>query len=433
MIQKYTRRMACIARTSLRLGVAGSQRATLPCGVVAILLSFSVGECDDWPRFRGKNGDGISSLQGVPVQWTEDDYEWKVDLPGVGHSSPVLWGELLFVASGQDDGTRMLLCLNAITGETLWSQTVQLDPEPHVSDRNSYGSSTPLVDGERIYIAFADKERYLFSAYNHEGQPVWSEDLGPFNSMHGQGHSPILHGEMVILANDQSGPSFVIALNRQTGEEVWRSPRADRRAAYSTPMVLAVEGQKPQLICVSGATGITGLDLETGAERWGSGELPMRAVASPVYGDGVLLASCGKGGRGHHMVAVEPSFDVTTKQPNIRWTRTQSLPYVPSPIISDGILYLWADEGIVLSVDLKTGETIDRVRVGGNYYSSPIMIDHKLYCPADDGQIAVVATAPKLKVLGKSPLGDHIHSTPAVGNGRVYFRGFHTLACLKAH
>ena len=132
------------------------------------------------------------------------------------------------------------------------------------------------------------------------------------------------------------------------------------------------------------------------------------------------------------MVAVEPSVDPAVKQPTVRWTRTKSLPYVPTPIISDGILYLWEDDGVVLSVDLKSGETIDRVRVGGNYYSSPVMIDHKLYCPSDDGQIAVVATQPKLELLAKSPLGEPIHSTPAVANGRVYFRGFHTLACLKA-
>ena len=399
---------------------------------LTILLTCSAAQCSDWTRFRGENGDGISLLKDVPVEWTEEDYEWKVDLPGTGHSSPVIWGVRLFVASGQDDGMRMLLCLNALTGESLWSQSVHLAPEPHVSDRNSYGSSTPLVDGERVYIAFADKEHYLFSAYDHDGNPLWSEDLGPFASQHGQGHAPILHGETVILANDQAGPSFVIALNRKTGEEVWRSSRADREAAYSTPLVLADVGQKPQLICVSGATGITGLDLETGVELWGSGELPMRAVASPVYGEGVVIASCGKGGKGHHMVAVEPSVDPAVKQPTVRWTRTKSLPYVPTPIISDGILYLWEDDGVVLSVDLKSGETIDRVRVGGNYYSSPVMIDHKLYCPSDDGQIAVVATQPELELLAKSPLGEPIHSTPAVANGRVYFRGFHTLACLKA-
>ena len=330
------------------------------------------------------------------------------------------------------DGIRMLLCLNATTGEILWTQNVQLDAEKQVSNRNSYGSCSPLVDGERVYVAFADTEHNLFSAYDHDGTPLWTEDLGPLVSMHGQGHSPILHGELVILANDQAGPSFVIALDRKTGSEVWRSTREHRYAAYSTPLVLAVEGHKPQLVCLSGATGIAGLDLETGVQLWASGELPQRTVSSPVAGEGVILATCGSGGKGKYMLAVEPVLDGSTTQPHVRWERTTALPYVPTPIIADGTIYLWTDDGIVFSVNPQDGETIEKVRVGGNYFSSPVLVNGNLYCPADDGEIAVVATQPQLKVLGKSPLGDQIHSTPAMGNGRLYFRGFHTLACLRA-
>ncbi len=430
MNQNSNRCQSVRSHAHVAAGWTGLSLSVIACG--GLLLGGPLLLGDDWLRFRGPNGSGLSSLQGVPTHWTDEDYEWKIDLPGEGHSSPVIHGERLFVASGKDDGTRLLLCLNATTGEILWTQAVQLEPEPHVSDRNSYGSSTPLVDDERVYIAFADKDRYLFSAYDHAGTPLWTKELGPFISMHGQGHSPVLFGELVILANDQAGPSFVIALDRKTGQEAWRSPRIYRRAAYSTPLVLEVPDQKPQLICVSGATGIAGLDLETGAELWASGELPERTVSSPVYGEGVVVVTCGSGGRGHTMVAVEPSFDPEIRTPNIRWTRTKSLPYVPTPIISNGILYLWADDGVVMSADLQTGEIIERLRVGGNYYSSPVLINGKLYCPADDGEIAVVSTHPKLELLGKSPLGDQIHSTPAVGNGRVYFRGFHTLSCLKA-
>lgn len=417
--------------TRQRFALAWGSRYRL---LIALTLVFhgNSGICDDWPRFRGPNGSGIVVLPGLPVQWAEDKYEWKVDLPGTGHSSPAIFGDRLFVASGKTDGTRLLLCLNATTGEIIWTQEVHLEPEKLVSNRNSYGSCSPLVDGERVYIAFANREHYLLSAYDHDGNPIWTEDLGPFNSMHGQGHSPILHGELVILANDQTGPSFVVALDRKTGEEVWRTPREDRHAAYSTPLVLASEGQKPQLICVSGATGIAGIDLETGKQLWASGELPKRAVSSPVAGEGIILATCGSGGRGQYMLAVEPVLDGSMTAPNVRWERTKSLPYVPTPIISSGVIYLWTDDGIVLRVDPTNGKTIDKVRVGGNYFGSPIMINGNLYCPADDGEIAVVATQPDLKLLGKSPLGDQIHSTPAVGNGRAYFRGFHTLACLKA-
>ncbi len=423
------------------LGARESVSASLRDGVAAVgavllglLVSAANAVGDDWPRFRGPNGSGISSLQGVPREWTEHDYAWVVDLPGKGHSSPVIWGEHLFVASGDDGGKRMLICLNATTGETRWMQTMQLGPDYQVTIKNSFGSGTPVTDGERVYVSFADNGHYLVSAYGFsDGSPLWTEDLGPFSSRHGQGHSPILAGERLIVTNDQQGPSFLSALDRKTGAELWRTSRPERNAAYSTPMVLDHDGQEPQIICISGAAGIAAFRPETGEELWASGAMPLRTVASPVSGEGVIIASCGSGGRGKFMVAVEPPLRTDNfAEWRTRWERKTNLPYVPTPIIDGGVLYLWNDDGVVCSVDLQTGENIQRIRVGGTYSGSPVLIDGHLYCAAEDGMIAVVNTTPELKVIGKSPLGDRIHSTPAVANGRVYFRGFQTLACLQA-
>ncbi|MGE0376844.1 MAG: PQQ-binding-like beta-propeller repeat protein, partial [Planctomycetaceae bacterium] len=377
----------------------------------------------DWPRFRGPDGAGVSTLQGVPREWTQNDYEWVVELPGKGHSSPVIWGEHLFVASGDEDGKRMLICLNATTGSRLWMQTVTLAGEHGLHLKNSYGSGTAATDGERVYVSYADNDHYQLAAFDFDnGSPVWTADLGPFVSQHGHGLSPVLFGHLVIATNDQKGPSFIAAFQRETGEEVWRTPRAVRETSYATPMVLDVDGRQPQLICLSGATGVVALDPSSGTELWGTGEMPMRTLASPVYGAGVIIASCGKGGRGHHMLAVEPPAGLGSL-PKTRWERTTMLPYVPTPIVHNGLLYLWTDDGVVCSVDLQTGETIGRVRVGGTYSGSPVLIDGHLYGPSEEGEIVVLSTTPELKVVGRSPLGDRIHSTPAVGNGRVYFRG----------
>jgi len=393
-------------------------------------------DAQNWPRYRGPNGTGVSDVTGLPVEWSESDYEWVIDLPGVGHSSPAIWGDRLFLTSGDEDARRMLLCFNAVTGERLWTQTLHLDVD-HLHKKNSYGSCSPAVDGERVYVAFADDSQYLFAAYDMEGNLLWTKDLGAFDTQHGQGQSPVVIPELdlVILTNDQVGPSFIAAYNRKTGDEVWRTPRKSRETAYSTPMLLTLEGQKPQLICTSGAVGIAGLDPETGRELWSSGELPMRSVSSPVYGNGVVVATCGSGGVGKYMVAVDPTGSGDVSKTNVVWERTitDKLPYVPTPLVLGPHLFLWTDQGIVVCADMKTGETISQKRVaGGNYTSSPVIIDGKLYNVSESGEVVVVEASPNLEILGRSQLGDPSHASPAVANRRLYLRGFHRLACLKA-
>jgi outer membrane protein assembly factor BamB len=396
----------------------------------------------NWPRFRGENGTGVSQVRGIPVQWRESDYEWVIDLPGKGHSSPSIWGNRLFVTSGDEDSpgdesaNRMLLCFDATTGEQLWRQTIQLSVD-HLHKKNSNGSCTPAVDGERVYVAFADDTQYIFTAYDLDGNQLWSKDLGPFETQHGLGQSPMVIPELdlVVLANDQIGASFIAAFNRKTGEEVWRTPRKSRKTAYSTPMLLTLPGQKPQLICSSGAVGIAGLDPETGRELWSSGELPLRSVSSPVYGNGVVIATCGSGGVGKYMVAVDPTGAGDVSGTHIVWERDVSdkLPYVPTPIVLGPHLYLWTDQGIVVCVDMKTGETVNQKRTGGgNFSSSPLLIDGKLYNLSEAGEVIVVSATPELEILGTSQLGDGSHATMAVANNRLYIRGFHRLACLKA-
>lgn len=407
-------------------------RFSVKCVVFSMLFSFFslavAGEEDEnWARFRGPNGEGKSQLTGVPTQWSTNDYEWKVDLPGKGHSSPIIWGQRLFLTTGSQDGLRTVLCLNAITGETIWTDSIQLEAN-HLHKKNSYASGTPTTDGKQVYVAFADEKQYTLLCYSLDGERIWSRDLGSFTSQHGQGVSPIIYNGKLIVPNDQMGPSRIVALDLNTGETIWESERDFRRTSYSTPMILNVNGQD-QLICLSGALGLAGLDPESGKALWHSGELPLRTVASPVFGAGYLFAECGSGGRGKHMVAVDPSANGEVKQ-----IRTQNLPYVPTPIFHNGLLFLWNDDGVVCCIDPQSDltENIWRERVGGNYSGSPVLIDGKLYCISEEGEVVVVAADREFQLLGKNPLGDESYATPAVANGRVYFRGFHSLACLKA-
>ncbi len=387
---------------------------------------------DEWPRFRGPNGDGKSDLKGVPTNWTQDDYEWVIKLPGKGHSSPSIWGDHLFVLTGTDAGVRTLICLNALTGEEFWKDSTESLSASHLHNKNSYGSGTPATNGEHVYVAFADENHYLVNAYTMNGEKIWTRDLGTFTSQHGQGVSPLIYKDLVIVPFDQMGPSQMLALNTKTGETVWTTQRDFRKTSYATPIVVDVNGQD-QLITLSGAIGLSGIDLKDGTALWSSGQLPMRTVASPVYGAGLVIASCGSGGQGKFMVAVDPTQGDNPEK-IVKAERKKNLPYVPTPIIDGNYMYLWNDGGIVCCVDLTTdlSENVWTQRIGGNFSGSPVLIDGKLYCISEDGEVAVIAASPEYKEYGKSPLGDQSYSTPAVANGRVYFRGFHSLACLKA-
>ena len=405
-------------------------------GIWVFSLSVNTGLAENWIRFRGPNGSGISTAKGIPTDWSEDDYLWNIELPGVGHSSPIVWGETLFVTSaleikGEDGGAvRYLFCLDASNGKEKWHRVVGYNPS-HKHLKNSYASSTPTTDGNLVFVAFADEEQHTLAAYDYEGTIQWRRNLGPFESQHGQGVSPILYKNLVILANDQKGPSSIIAFEKETGKVAWSTLRNWRRTSYATPMILQQEGEQDQLICVSGATGVTSLNPETGELNWISGEFPVRTVASPVFGKGVIIATCGGGGVGKFMQAVDPTGKGDVSQSHINYTRAKLLPYVPTPVIVGDDLFLWNDNGVVSCVDVKSGDNIWTTRVGGgNYSGSPVVIEGNIYCISEEGVVHIIAASRKSKVISKIPLKDKSHATPVVAGNRLYLRTFHRLMCL---
>ena len=404
------------------------------CLAGLVLLLFSApSQAENWTRFRGDNGKGASEQKGIPTTWSPGDYEWNIDLPGVGHSSPVIYGNHLFVTSAIDEGAvRYLFCINAATGEQIWSKSIGLNKSSK-HEFSSWASSTPATDGKRVYVPLADKERLTLAAWDFDGELVWRRNLGPFTGRHGLGVSPIVYDGMVFMSHDQKGPSSIIALDAETGKTVWSTLRTSRETAYCTPMIYQEEGEKPQLICTSGAMGVTSLDPYTGEMNWMSGEFPLRTVASPVAGEGVIIGSCGQGGKGGVlMTAVKADLDLPEGESRILWKRDRALPYVPTPVIYKEHLYLWGDNGIVSCVELKTGNNVWTKRVGGDYFGSTVLIDGKIYIMSESGKCFVVAASPKYELLGETDLGDPSHATPAVANGRLYLRTFHRLACLKA-
>lgn len=406
-------------------------RGTRAFALAASLIFAAPCSAENWPRFRGADGSGVSGEKGIPVTWTSSDVAWVTELPGEGHAAPIIWGRRLFITSATADTgtTRALYALDAGTGEILWSREMGFGPD-HKHQKNSFASSTPATDGKRVYVAFADRERFTLSAYDFDGGLVWRRLLGPLDSQHGLGASPIVFENLVILCNLQDGPSSVVAFDAETGRTVWSALQTARETSYATPIVIPSAGGRQELICVSGATGITSLDPRTGAENWATGALPKRTVSSPVFAGGYVYATCGQGGKGALMIGAEPGQSLGTPL-RVTFRRERDIPYVPTFIAYGEHLYLWLDQGIVICLDAKRDAIVWQERVGGTYSGSPICIDGKIYCIDEEGNVVVVAASPEFQLLGRTPLGDRSHSTPAVANGRLYLRSMHRLTCVS--
>lgn len=395
-------------------------RTTL-ASLLILLLALPV-MAQPWPRFRGPNGEGISEATAIPVTWTDQDYQWKVKLPGIGQSSPVIWGERIFVTSAVDDATQILFCLNTSDGKPRWER--RFPSSTHSQHKlNCYASSTPALDATRVYFAWATPKDFFVVALDQErGEELWRRDLGPFESEHGFGASPIVVEDMVVMVNDQDGKSNVVALDCATGKTRWTAPRRTEKTGYSTPCLYQPEGASPQLILSSWAHGLTGLDPQTGKTIWELGVFQHRVVGSPMVASGLIVASAGTGGAGKRLVAVRPANPAKGVEAKLSYEVTGSLPYVPTAVAKGDLLFLWYDRGVVTCLDAPTGKIHWRERIGGDYFSSPIRVTDHLYNITRDGKVIVLAASQTFKRLGEIDLGEPTKSTPAVADGVMYVR-----------
>lgn len=394
------------------------------------LSIMSLVEADNWPRFRGNNGDGRSEQKGIPSTWTDSDYAWKVELPNVGHSAPVVWEKTLFLTSATEGGAqRYVHCFDADTGQQRWTANVKMT-ESHKHQKNSWASSTPVTDGKRVCVMFADSEKLSVTAWDFSGQQLWTRNLGSYNTEHGLAVSPIIHEGLLIIPNEQVGPSSLIALNPETGETVWESKRLEGKTSYSTPAVAIGQGGD-QIITIGEANGFVSTDLKTGKLLWQTPRLPMRTVGSPIISNGLVFGTCGEGGNGKYFAAVRLDPDPNLKD-RIVYERKTTLPYVPCLVEKDGLLFLWGDKGIMVCLEAATGKEVWAQRIDGQFSGSPILIENRLFCVTEDGVVVVLNAGPEFKELGRTKLGDDCHSTPAVANGHLYIRTFHHLFAIKA-
>lgn len=376
-----------------------------------------------WNRFRGPNGTGIADSTIKLSQLSLKDTVWKIDLPGQGHSSPIMWEDSIYLTSmNKDTGTFHVLAVNADNGNILWRRDVDYQIfKKH--DFNSYASPSVTVDADRVYVLWATPGHFYAGALDHAGEWLWKEDLGPFKSQHGVGVSPMLYKNKLIVANDQMGKSFLTALDKSSGSRVWTQNRRSGKAAYSTPCIYTDPTGRDQLICNSEADGISGVHPDTGTVLWSYDKaFDKRSCSSPIVAGGKIFGSCGSGGGGNFIVAIDPPVGSALQTPRLAYEIRKQANYVPTPIAVGDLAFFWSDSGFVSCVSPSSGKIHYQNRVRSRYFGSPVAAGKEIACLSTVGELVVIPASKDFKILNKIELDTTTHTTPAFDHEAMYIR-----------
>ena len=395
--------------------------------VLTLLLALAgVAQAKEWTRFRGPGGSGVSNAKTIPVQFTQADHNWRVELAASGHSSPVIWDGKVFVSSADAENLQWRLeCFRASDGRRLWKTSYDLTAY-RLHRLNHFASATPAVDEQYVYATIPTPNDVTVLAIDHRGKFAWRRGLGPQLTNFGGASSPIVVGEVVIVVMDseKDGPGcFIIGLNRKTGKTKWKLARTTGRATFSTPMVYEPQGAPPEVIITSTAHGLTSINPRTGKVNWEVANLSEnRCVGSPVLANGNIIATSGSGGGGNRALAITPGGRGGKRAPKIVYEVNRGVSYVPTPIAYGKLLFFWGTNGLVTCVSAENGETFWSERTSGEFWGSPVIVDGKLYSLNVEGALVVVDAAKEFKILARNDLGEGSYSTPAIDNGVMYLR-----------
>ncbi|MBI2927194.1 MAG: PQQ-binding-like beta-propeller repeat protein [Verrucomicrobia bacterium] len=414
------------------------------------VLSLSV-SAENWPRFRGATGQGLSTERNLPTKWSAtENVAWKTEIPGEGWASPIVWGERVFVTSATERGTQCrVLCLDRKTGRVLWNEHVFDQMPLRKEGKNSYATPTPCADGQRVYAVFGDGS---VAALGFDGATVWTNREVQFYSRHGLGASPILHEGLLIMPYDGStrvntpgdwpnntdeertgwqlpwDKSFIAALDRRTGRRVWTARRGLSRIAHATPIVWTDADGRAQLLSQAGDV-VQGHDLKTGELIWTSEQKGEGLVPSPVLGDGLVFAASGWAGR-ESFKAFRLGGQGDLRETNLVWEQRKGMPKIPSAIYLRPHLFAITDGGIATCYKADTGEIVWQDRIGGNHSASPVLADGKIYFLSEEGETTIIAAAPEFKVIARNPIGEKCQASLAVSQGHLFLRSEKHVFCV---
>ena len=394
----------------------------VPCLVVVVLIACArIASAQDWPQFRGPGGQGHSSEKDLPLEWAETrNIAWKTPLPGLGWSSPVVSGGKVWLTTAieQRGVSLRLMAFDVATGrEALNVEVFHLSgARREINPKNSWASPTPIVDEGRVYVHFGADGT---AALSRDGTVIWKQRF-EYESQHGAGGSPVLHGGLLIFNCDGSDAAFVVALDKDTGKIKWKTNRrypADQ--AYTTPLVIRA-GEHDQLISV-GAFRATAYDPATGKEIWRvSYSDGFSNVPRPVYAHGLVYIATGFQQPSMLAVRADGVGDVT--KTHVAWKTSRAAPLTPSPIVVGDEFYMINDAGIASCLDARTGTVIWQQRLGGTFSASPIFADGRIYFLAEQGVTTVIAPGKEFRRLASNPLDGGLLASMAVSNGSLFLR-----------
>ncbi|MBM3789124.1 MAG: PQQ-like beta-propeller repeat protein [Acidobacteria bacterium] len=431
------------------------------CGAAPVCGKRVLAAENDWPQWRGPQGQGISLEKGLPTEWSgTQNVLWKTRIPGAGHSSPIIWGSRIFLTTSVEGapvpGRRRLthtdargepyihpdsmgadhayslqvLCLDRDTGAILWQHVVY--DGPVLDDRhrkNTYASCTPATDGRYVYFFFEAQGLYCF---DFGGKLIWKASFPDWlKGGMGPGISPVLHGNLVILQCDRENGegSFITALDKSTGHPVWKTERANRRS-WATPVLIS-EGGRTELVA-SGAESVISYDPATGRELWRSKGVVSHPIPSIVAGHGMVFATAGSGAKVAMAIRLGGSGDINNT-PHMVWEYQKGTAYVPSPILYGDYLYLMTEAGLLTCLDARTGEVKyegGRVPVPASFKASPVAFEGMILLTSEDGDSFLIKAGPVHEVIRTNSLGELVWASPAISRGRIFIRTDRHLFCI---
>lgn len=440
------------------------RRGWLVLAAFGVLCVGAAAPPQNWPSFRGPQAGGIAERQNLPERWDGargENIKWKVRIPGLAHSSPIVWGDRLYVTtavSGLPDATFKhglfgegdastdrsvqqfkVFSFDKNTGKVVWeSLAYEGVPKEKRHVKNTYASATPATDGKHIVAFFGSHGLFCFDA---KGKLLWKKDLGSLDLgaydapqyEWGTASSPVIYRNRVIIQCDTQKQDFLLAVDIDTGAQVWKADR-EELPSWGTPNIY--RGAKRIELVTNASNFIRGYDPDTGKELWRLGGSSQITAPTPIFFEDLIVVASGRRPEAPiFVIRAGANGDITlpkgsTASDQVAWSRQQRGPYMPTPLIYGGNLYVLANQGIFDCYELRSGKEIYRQRLahqGGGFSSSPVAADGRIYLSSEDGDIFVVKAGADFQVLATNPMGERLMATPALSDGKMYVRGEHNL------
>jgi outer membrane protein assembly factor BamB len=417
----------------------------------------------DWPQWRGPNGTGATDEKNLPVRWSAtENVAWKTDLGGLGVSSPIVSGDRVFVTSqvgagisrvgprlaqgagaansgergldtrgaGRDRTFLVIEAFNRVDGKRLWEYRVEATaPLPVVHDKINLTSPSPVTDGQTVYAWFGTGQ---LVALDVNGKLMWQRDLAkeisPFDINWGHGSSPTLYQDLLILLCDHATASYLLAVDKRTGQERWKIDRGRNRSSYSTPFVVNAPSG-PELI-INSSERVDAYDARTGKFLWNVGGPNQYPIPSPTFHDGVIYMT--RGYRSGPYIAVRPGGRGDVSKSHVVWEVPTGAAYISSLVYDSGLLYMANDVGAITVLDAASGKRIWQERIDGIFSASPVAADGKIYFASETGEVIVVRSGREPMVIARNDIGERLLASPAVSNGQLFIRSDGRLFCISA-